>query len=326
MTPILRKARVVVALLLVAVGTASAQQSAPAPFPTRMVTIIVPFAPGGITDGLARLVAAKLGEKWKQTVLVDNRPGGGTVIGTNYVAKAPADGYTLLLTSFGYVMNQILYKNLPYEPKALVPLNLVGLSPNVLYLHPSVPVSTVPELVRYAKANPGKLMFASSGNATSPHIAAELFGSLTGTDVVHVPYKGTGPAMADVLGGQVSGIFDTMQSMPYVKSGKLKVIASTSEQRLSNAPELPTFKEAGLPGMVTSSWFGFFVPAATLDVLRQRLFSDIEEVLKQPEMRAKIVQIGVEPTQMTQSEFQQFLDNERERWSALTKARGIKLD
>lgn len=308
-------------------ATAGAAFSQPAPtFPSKPVTLVVPFSPGGITDGLGRLVAIKLAEKWKQPVIVENRPGGGTVVGTKDVAKAAPDGHTVLLTSFGYVINQILFKNLPYDAKSLVPLNLVGLSPNILYLHPSVPVSNVSELVQYAKANPGKLMFASSGNATSPHIAAELFGSLTESNVVHVPYKGTGPAMNDVLGGQVSGIFDTMQSMTYVKARRLKAIAVTSEQRLAGAPDLPTFKEAGLTGMLSASWFGFFMPSSTPDFIQRQLFNDIQDVLKQPDIRAKIVQLGVEPAAASQRDFQRFLDAELERWTALTKARNIKLD
>lgn len=316
--------KVGVVLLLATTGTAFSQQ-APV-FPSKPVTLVVPFAPGGITDGLGRLVAVKLAEKWKQPVIVENRPGGGTVIGTRDVAKAAPDGHTVLLTSFGYVINQILFKNLPYEPKSLVPLNLVGLSPNILYLHPSVPVSNVVELVQYAKANPGKLTFASSGNATSPHIAAELFGSLTESNVVHVPYKGTGPAMIDVLGGQVSGIFDTMQSMTYVKAGRLKAIAVTSEQRLAEAPTLQTFKEAGLTGMLSASWFGFFTSSSTPDLIQRQIFNDIQDIIKQPEIRAKIVQLGVEPAAGSQRDFQRFLDVELERWTTLTKARNIKLD
>lgn len=311
------------AALLAASGGASAQ--APA-YPTKPVNLIVPYAPGGISDGAARAIAQKLGEKWKQPVLVINRAGGGTVIGTKEVSAAGSDGHTLLLTSFGYVMNQVLHKALPYDPKSLVALNMVGLAPNVLYLHPTVPASNVPELVAYAKANPGALKFASSGNASSPHIAAELFGSITGTNVVHVPYRGTGPAMQDVLGGQVSGIFDTMQALPHVKAGKLKAIAVAHDQRLSGAPELPTFREAGLLGMVTSSWWGFFASATTPESLRRKLFDDIQDVLKQPDLRAKLVQLGLEPTLETQVEFQRFLDNEVERWTVLIKTRNINLD
>lgn len=316
-------AKAVGAALLAASTFASAQ--APA-FPTKAVTLVVPYAPGGITDGAARVIALKLAEKWKQPVVVSNRAGGGTVIGTKEVAGAAADGHTVLLTSFGYAMNQILMKSLPYDPKSLTPLNLVGLSPNVLYLHPSVPIANVAELVAYAKAHPGALKFASSGNASSPHIAAELFGSLTGSNVIHVAYRGTGPAMQDVLGGQVSGIFDTLQSMQYVKSGKLKVIAVAHTDRLPGAPDVPTFKEAGLPGMVISSWFGFFAPTATPEPLRRRIFDDIQDVLKLPEVRAKLVQLGLEPSLVSQAEFQRFLDSEVDRWTTLTKARNINLD
>lgn len=306
-------------------ASAGAWAQAPA-YPTKPVNLVVPYAPGGLTDGAARAIAQKLGDKWKQPVLVINRAGGGTVIGTKEASAAAPDGHTLLLTSFGYVMNQVLHKALPYEPKSLAALNMVGLAPNVLYLHPTVPASNVPELVAYAKAHPGALKFASSGNASSPHIAAELFGSVTGTSIVHVPYRGTGPAMQDVLGGQVSGIFDTMQSLPYVKAGKLKVIAVAHGERLPGAPEVPTFKEAGLPNVVTSSWWGFFVSAATPEPLRRKIFDDIQDVLKQPELRARLVQLGMEPSLATQPEFQRFLDNEVERWTALTKTRTINLD
>ena len=182
-------------------------------FPTRHVTIVVPYAPGGISDGIGRLVATKLAEKWKQSVVVENRPGAGTIIGTQAVAKSAPDGHTILLTSFGYTLNPILIKSLPYDVAALTPLNMVALAPNVLYVHSTVPASSLNELVSMGKANPGKLTFASSGNASSPHMAAELFASTTGISMVHVPYKGTGPAIVDVLGGQVTGIFDTLQSM-----------------------------------------------------------------------------------------------------------------
>ena len=253
-------ARWAIAAAAITLGLAHLPVAAQA-FPTRQVTVVVPFAPGGLSDGIARIVATKLAEKWKQPVLVDNRPGGGTIVGTQAVAKSAPDGHTLLMTSFGFTINQILVKNLPYDSRALAPLNMSGTAPNVLYVHSTVPVSTVPELIALAKTNPSKLTFASSGNATSPHMAAELFGSVTGTDIVHVPYKGTGPAMADVLGGQVTGIFDTMQSMQYAKAGKLKALAVATKKRLPSAPELPTFAELGLPAMEMATWWGYFVPA-----------------------------------------------------------------
>lgn len=311
------------AALLAAAGPAFAQQA----FPTRAVTLIVPFAPGGITDGAARLVSQGLTELWKQPVLVDNRPGAATVAGTRDVAHAAPDGYTLLLTSFGYVMNQVLMKNLPYDPQSLSPLNLVGLAPNVLYLHPKLQLNTVAEVVAYAKAHPGGLTFASSGNASSPHIAVELFNSITRTDNVHVPYRGTGPAMADVLGGQVSGIFDTAQSLPYAKAGKLRAIATTSKQRLPEAPDVPTFAEAGYPDMDIASWFGFFAPAATPAAVQKQVSDAISRVMANPDTRRKLEVLGLQtPPDTSPAAFKKFLDREQIRWAALARERNIHMD
>lgn len=295
-------------------------------FPSRPVTIVVPYAPGGLSDGIGRIVATRLAERWKQPVIVDNRAGAGTIIGTQMVVKSAPDGHTILLTSFGYTINQILVKNLPYDTRALAPLNMVALAPNVLYLHPSVRASSVADLVALAKANPGKLTFASSGNASSPHMAAELFASVAGVDVVHVPYKGTGPAMADVLGGQVTGIFDTLQSMQYAKAGKLKALAIATRTRSPTAPEVPTFAERGLPAMEMASWWGYFVPSATPAPLRQKIFDDIQEVLSSPDTQARIAALGAEPAIASHAEFVRFLDHETERWSKVTRERSIKLD
>lgn len=311
-----------VALALGVGPGSSAAQS----FPTHPVTIVVPFAPGGLSDGIGRILATRLSEKWKQTVLVDNRPGGGTIIGTQAVLKAPPDGHTLLLTSFGFTTNQILVKSLPYDSRSLAPLNMVAVAPNVLYVHATVPATTVDDLVKMAKANPGRLNFASSGNASSPHMAAELFASVTGTDVVHVPYKGTGPAMADVLGGQVTGIFDTMQSMQYVKSGKLKALAVATKKRLPEAPGVPTFAELGIPAMDMASWWGFFVPVETPSPVRKKLFDDIQEVLVSPDTQARIAALGALPSVSSQADFQRFLDSELARWTQVIRERNIKLE
>lgn len=311
-----------VALALGVGPGSSAAQS----FPTHPVTIVVPFAPGGLSDGIGRILATRLSEKWKQTVLVDNRPGGGTIIGTQAVLKAPPDGHTLLLTSFGFTTNQILVKSLPYDSRSLAPLNMVAVAPNVLYVHATVPATTVDDLVKMAKANPGRLNFASSGNASSPHMAAELFASVTGTDVVHVPYKGTGPAMADVLGGQVTGIFDTMQSMQYVKSGKLKALAVATKKRLPEAPGVPTFAELGIPAMDMASWWGFFVPVETPSPVRKKLFDEIQEVLVSPDTQARIAALGALPSVSSQADFQRFLDSELARWTQVIRERNIKLE
>lgn len=298
----------------------------PQPFPSRAVTMVVPYAPGGLSDAVGRLLAQRLGEKWKQPVVVENRPGGGTIIGTQAVARSAPDGHTLLLTSFGYTLNQILVKNLPYDAASLAPLNMVALAPNVLYVHPSAGISSLDELIATARKNPGKLTFASSGNASSPHMAVELFASVTKTEIVHVPYKGTGPAMSDVLGGQVTGIFDTMQSMQYVKSGKLKALAVATPKRMAAAPDLPTFAEAGLPAMEMASWWGYFVPSATSAAVRQKLFDDIQEVLSSPDTQARISALGAEPSVVGRAEFLRFLDSERERWTRVTRERHISLD
>lgn len=295
-------------------------------FPTRHVTMVVPYAPGGISDGIGRIVATKLAEKWKRAVVVENRPGAGTIIGTQAVAKSAPDGHTILLTSFGYTLNPILIKSLPYDAGALTSLNMVALAPNVLYVHPTVPAASLNDLVSMAKANPGKVTFASSGNASSPHMAAELFASVTGISMVHVPYKGTGPAMVDVLGGQVTGIFDTLQSMQYVKAGKLKALAIASRKRSASAPDLPTFAELGIPAMEMASWWGYFVSAETPIKLREKIFNDIQEVLSLPDTQTKIAALGADPTVVSQAEFGRFLDSERDRWTKVTRERQIKLD
>jgi tripartite-type tricarboxylate transporter receptor subunit TctC len=241
------------------------------------------------------------------------------------VANAPADGHTLLLTSIGFVTNQILVPKLPYEPASLAPITLVGTAPNVLFLHPSIPANSVKEVIEFGKANPQKLLFASSGVATSPHLAAELFASLTGIGMTHIAYRGTGPAISDLLGGHVNAYFDTMQSMPYAQEGKLKAIAVAHDARLGRAPDLPTFVESGLPNFLSSSWFGLFVHATTPAPIQQQIYQDVREALETPEIREKVFQAGVEPAPMTQQEFGNFLKAEYEKWNTVITSRNIKL-
>ena len=311
----------VVALLALITAGAYAQS-----YPAKTVSIIVPYPPGGITDSVGRLIAVRLNEMWKQPVVVENRAGGGTLIGTAAVAKAPADGYTLLLTSFGYTTNHILVPNLPYDPASLAPVTLIGTAPNVLYVHPSLPVTTPRDLVKFSKAKPRQLLIASSGNASSPHIAAELFASVTGVEITHIPYKGTSPALLDLLGGRVHGIFDTMQSMQYAETGKLRVIAVASKQRLTQAPKVPTFEESGVPDVISASWFGFFVPAQTPVPIQRKIYDDIRQVLGLKDMREKIIQTGLEPAAMTREEFAAFLDSEFKKWGNVIRTRNIKLE
>lgn len=296
------------------------------PYPVKPVTIIVPYAPGGITDVTGRQMAAAMGERWGQSVIVENRPGGGTIIGTTAAAKAQPDGYALLLTSFGYTTNQILVSDLPYDPAALSAVILVGTAPNVLYVHPRLPVHTAQDIIEYAKSHPKEMTFASSGNASSPHIAAELFASVAGIEMTHVPYKGTGPAMLDLLGGRVQGIFDTMQSMAYAKAGKLRAIAVANSRRLSQAPELQTFAEQGMPSIVSASWFGFFTQRKVPSAIQTKLYEDMRKILESPGMRARVVQAGLEPSLLTREEFATFLDAELKKWGHIIRTRNIRLE
>jgi len=298
-------------------------------FPSKPVTVIVPFAAGGLTDGLARALSQRLSEKWRQPVIVDNRAGGGTVIGTAAAARAPADGHTLLLTSFGFIANQVMLPNLPYAPGALEPLVMVADAPSVLFVHPSVPADNVAELVRYLKSQTTPLPFASSGNGSSPHIAAELFASLAEVEITHVPYRGNGPALTDLIGGQVKAMFDSLAALSYVKAGKLKAIGIASTQRSSRAPDLVPIAESGvvaLNGFSAGSWFGLFVPSGTPRELQQKLFADIRAVLDTKDMRDAIVKAGVEPVQISQAQFAGYLKAELDKWGPVIRAKNIRPD
>src|SRR5690625_2256253 len=235
-----------------------------AAFPEKPVKLVVPYSPGGLTDQLARKMANELSDVWGEPVIVENRPGAGSSIGASYVARSKPDGHTFLLGSVGMVTNPLMLPKMPYDPVALPPLAVLATAPNVLYVHPSVPAESVDELVSFAKETPGVLTFASSGVGSSPHLAAELFASKAEIDVIQVPYGGTGPAVADFLGGQVNAYFDTMQSMTYAKDGLIRPLAVATRERLDDEPDLPTVEESeSAKGVFTGSWFGIYVPADT---------------------------------------------------------------
>lgn len=235
-------------------------QSAAQTFPDHAVQVVVPYPPAGLTDNIARYFAAKLKDIWNQPVVVENKPGASATLGASIVARAAPDGYTMMVGSVGMATNPLMFKELPYKASDLTPLALVGLAPNVLYVNGSLSVKSVKELVDYAKKNPGKVTYASTGFGSSPHLAGELFASNAGIELLHVPYKGTSAALADFLGGQVNIFFDTMQSMRYVQEGKIRALGVTTEKRLADAPELPTLEESGVaPGVISSSWFGYFI-------------------------------------------------------------------
>lgn len=316
-------------LLSVCCGILAAVPTLALAFPDKPVQLIVPYAAGGLTDNLARLIAPALSARWGQPVVVDNRNGGGTSIGTAAVARAPGDGYTLLLTAFGYIGNPLLMKNLPYDPAALVPVTIVADAPSVLFVSAKLPVDTVPQLIAYARAHPKEVVFASSGNGSSPHIAAELLASLTGIEIVHAPYRGNGPALNDLLGGQVQAMFDSSASMSYVRAGRLKALGVASEAPVARLQGMVPIARSGVPQLASfaaGGWFGFFLPSKTPAELQQRIYADLRAVLATPEVREAIERAGVEPRLMTQPEFAAYLRAEHERWAPVIRERRIQLD
>nr|WP_240636183.1 tripartite tricarboxylate transporter substrate binding protein [Caldimonas tepidiphila] len=307
-------------------GVAGAQ----AAFPSKPITIIVPFSAGGTTDILARLIGQQLGpELGGQTVVIDNRAGAGGNIGAQAAARAAADGHTLFMGTVGtHAINASLYKKLPYDPvKDFAPLTRVAVVPNLLVTHPSVPFKTVPEMIAYARANPGKLTFGSPGNGSSPHISGELFKSLAKVDMQHIPYKGSAPAMSDLLGGQIDVMFDNMPSaLPHVKSGKLRALAVTPARRSPELPSVPTLAEAGVPGYEATSWFGLYAPAGTPPQVLSRLHGALTKVLASPEVQKKIAEQGAEPVSETPEEFAAFMRRETEKWARVVRESGASID
>ena len=255
-------------------------------YPSKPIRIIVPYPPGGFNDTLARTLGQKLTEKWGQPVIVDNRPGGGRTIGTNLAAKSAPDGYTLLIVSFAFAVNPALYATLPYDTgKDFVPIALAASTPNLLVVNPALPVKSVKELIALAKSDPGKLNYASAGNGSSNHLSMELFKSLNGVDIVHVPYKGSAPAVTDLIGGQVDLMFDNVPNvLQQVKAGKLRAIAVSSKKRSPFLKELPSVAESGVPGFDVSVWFGVVAPAGTPQSVVSQLNAEINHILKLPDL------------------------------------------
>jgi tripartite-type tricarboxylate transporter receptor subunit TctC len=306
------------------VGAASAQT-----FPNKPIRMVVPFSAGGTTDILARAVGQKLSESLGQQVVVDNKPGAGGNIGAQEVARAAPDGYTLVMGTVGtHGINPSLYKKMPYDHiKDFAPVSLVASVPNLLVVHPSVPVNSVKELIAHAKANPGKLNFASSGNGTSIHLSGELFKTMTGLQMTHVPYKGSAPAVTDLLGGQVQLMFDNMPSaLPHAKGGKLKPLAVTSAKRFPGTPEIPTIAEAGVPGYEATSWFGVLAPAGTPKEIVNKLSTEIAKALKTPEMKKRLEEQGAEAVGSTPEEFAAHIKSETAKWAKVVKESGATVD
>ena len=305
----------------------AAAQSA-AQYPTRPVRIVVPQSPGASTDTTARLIALKLASALGQTVIVDNRPGAGSVVGTELVAKATPDGYTLLVVASSITLNPILHKNLSWDPvRDLAPITQISSFPNVLVVHPPLPVKTVKDLIALAKAKPGTLNYGSAGTATGTHLSAELFKYMTGTDMVHVPYKGGGAAIPALLGGQVQLMFaTTVSSLPHVRAGRLRALGVTSPKRWPSVPDVPTIAEAGVPGYDHTPWNGFLAPAKTPRAIIARLNEETARILHTPETRAVFVNDGAEPVGNKPEEFAATIKSEIAKWSKVIAAAGIKAD
>ncbi|MBF5003011.1 tripartite tricarboxylate transporter substrate binding protein [Diaphorobacter sp. NR2-3-3-1] len=298
-------------------------------FPNKPITIVVPFSAGGTTDILARVIAQDLGKQLGQSVVVDNRAGAGGNIGGALAARAPADGYTLFMGTVGtHAINEALYKKMPFNPgKDFQPLSRVANVPNLLVANPNQPFRTVPELIAYAKAHPGQVNFGSSGSGSSIHLSGELFKMMAKVDMVHVPYKGSAPAVTDLLGNQIAIMFDNMPSaISHVRAGKLRPIAVTTPKRSPELPDVPTIAEAGVPGYEATSWFGLFTTAGTPKPVVDKLSAALAKSLAAPAVRSKIKEQGGEVVSETPEQFAAFIKTEADKWAKVVKASGATAD
>ena len=316
-------------LCLSAVMPAAQAQAPEANWPSKPIRWIVPFPPGGAMDAIARTLGEKAGRTLGQPFVIENRPGAGGNIGADFVAKQPGDGYTLMITSIGMATNKPLYGKLSYDPiKDFATVSLLAVVPNVLVTNATQPdVKTAKDVIAAARKAPGKLTYASAGNGTSIHLAGEVFTSLAQVDMLHVPYKGSGPAVSDLLGGQVNYMFDSITSArPHIESGKLRALGLTTAKRSKSLPNVPTLAEAGLPGYEVSPWFAVFMPAATPKDIVTKVNAALLEAMKDPDVVKRFETIGAEPVGSTPEEMAQHLARESERWTKLIQERGIKLD
>ncbi|QKM64935.1 LacI family transcriptional regulator [Polynucleobacter tropicus] len=314
----------------IAISNASSwAQGAGEVFPNRPVTIVVPFPPGGGTDAGARLIAQKLSVKWGQSVVVENKAGASGMLGSEYVSRAKPDGYTLLIGNVGTLsINPSLYKKMPYDwEKAFSPISMIAELPYVLLVTPSFPANSTKELIAIAKAKPGKVSYASSGSGGGPHIAAEMFEKAAGIQLLHVPYKGGGPAAADVMAGHVDMYFATvLESIGSVKTGKLRGLAVSSLTKSPALPELPTIAEAALPGFDTSSWIGMVAPSGTSNAIADQISADLKTVINDPEVKKTLIQQGATPLAMTPAAFKARIESDRVRYAKVIKEANIQIE
>ncbi len=313
-----------------ATGLALAMGAAPASgqsYPAKPIRFVVPFAPGGGTDIIARLVSQQLSEALGQPVVVDNRGGAGSTLGTDIVAKAPPDGYTLLLGNISLAFNAWLYRQLPYNAlKDLAPVTMVAVQPNIVVLHPAVPARSLKEFTDHARAQPGKLSFASAGAGSGTHLAGEMLKDRLKIEMVHIPYKGTGPALTDLIGGQVQVMVSTFASaLPHVRSGRLRALGVTTLKRSSAAPDVPTLVESGVPDYDYSTWYALFLPAATARPIIDKLNRTARQTLAAQDIRQKFDAQGLEPVSSSAADLGAYLRSETEKWGKVVKSAGIPL-
>jgi len=320
----MKNLRFIVFAALYTAAVAHAQQ-----WPAKPVRFVVPFAPGGTTDILARTIGEKLALALGQPVIIENKPGAGGSVGAEYTAKAAPDGYTIMGGTIStHAINASLYKSLPYDPvKDFAPITLVARVPNMLVVNPEVPAKNVAELIALMRANPAKYTFASSGNGTSQHLSGELFKTMAGVEMQHIPYKGSPPALQDVVGGQVTMTFDNITTAwPLAKGGKLRALAVTTAKRSSVAPEVPTLAESGLAGYEVGSWQGVFAPAGTPPEIVKRLNAEIVKIIRMPDVNEKLTALGAEPVGNTPEEFGTLVRAEVGKWADVVKKSGAKVD
>lgn len=305
--------------------TVSAQAPSSQAWPTRFVKLVVPFTPGGGIDGIGRILAARLSEMWGQQVVVENKPGAGGNIASEFVARAAPDGYTMYITAAGLAVNRYLFGSVNYDPVAdFAPVTLICLFPNLLVVPNSSPFRSVGDLLAEARRNPGKVTFASPGHGSSPHMSGELFKYMAQVDLTHVPYRGAAPAFTDVIAGRVDCTFAVMASgLPLARSGQLRALGVTTAGRVPTAPEVPTIAEAGVPGYDTSSWFAFFVPAKTPPEIIRKMHADTVAALTDPATRQKLEALGVVVRGSSSEELAVFLKTEMDKWGPLIKEAGI---
>ena len=320
--------REIVALMAIAVTLLMPGMSGAQSYPSRSIRFVVPFAPGGGNDILGRIVAQKLHENLGVPVVVDNRGGAGGTIGTDIVSKSPPDGYTLLINNVSLAVNVTLYSKLPYDTlKDLEPVSLAGRQPNILVVHPTLPVKSVKELLALARAKPGQLAFASGGIGSSSHLSAELLKYMTKIDLVHVPYKGMGPALIDLVSGQTQLAMATMASaLPHIRNKRMRPLAVSTGKRVAVVPEVPTMMEAGVKDFEYSTWYGVLVPAGTPQVVITRLNAELVKALAMPDVKERFGAQGVEPDATSAQEFKTFLNAEVKRWAPVIKASGMKVN